>query len=80
MNQKENHDDLNGLLREQEAAQLLGFTPRTLQAWRVTGRGPTYIRISSRAVRYRRSDLIAWTEEHRRTSTSSGTLRKKGEA
>ncbi len=62
--------DLESLLREDAAAQFLGFKTRTLQAWRISGGGPAYIKIYSRAVRYRKSDLIAWAESLRRVSTS----------
>lgn len=58
------------LLRESEAAMLLGFTRRALQAWRQRGGGPPFVRISSRAVRYRRRDLVAWAEERIHRSTS----------
>lgn len=58
------------LLTEAQAAQLLGFSPRTLQAWRVRGGGPTFVHVSARCVRYRREDLEAWIEERLRISTS----------
>ena len=63
------HDPAS-LLTESEAAKLLRFTPRFLQARRVRGDGPAYVSVSSRAVRYRRSDLVVWIEERVRTSTS----------
>ena len=40
------------LLNEQEAAKLLGVTIAALQKWRQKKRGPTYIKISPRCVRY----------------------------
>jgi predicted DNA-binding transcriptional regulator AlpA len=58
------------LLTEAQAAQLLGFSPRTLQAWRVRGGGPTFVHVSARCVRYRREDLEAWITERLRISTS----------
>ena len=68
--------DPDVLLRETEAASFLGFTPRALQAWRQRGEGPLFVRISARAIRYRRRDLISWSEERLRISTSdSGTAR-----
>ena len=39
---QENHD-LDQLLREQEAAALLGHTVRALQNWRVRGGGPPFV-------------------------------------
>ena len=58
------------LLDEQHAARFLGFTPRALQAWRQRGGGPKFVRISSRAIRYRRCDLIEWAEGKLKSSTS----------
>jgi predicted DNA-binding transcriptional regulator AlpA len=58
------------LLTEDEAAQLLGFTPRFLQQRRYRGDGPPFVRISARAVRYRVGDLQGWAAERIRTSTS----------
>lgn len=55
------HQDPDALLREREAAAFLGFSQRALQAWRLDGTGPRYVRISSRAVRYRRRDLLGWS-------------------
>ena len=63
------HDPL-ALLTEADAAKLLRFTPRFLQARRVRGDGPNFIWISSRAIRYRRIDILAWIEARVRTSTS----------
>ncbi len=61
---------LDRLLTETDAAQFLGFSIRALQGWRVKGGGPRYVKISGRAVRYRRRDLIAWAEERLRSNTS----------
>lgn len=58
------------LLTEEEAARAIGFTARFLQARRLSGDGPPYIRISARAVRYRPEDIDAWAKSLRRTSTS----------
>ena len=33
---------------------------RTLQGWRLLGRGPAYYRLTSGMVRYRRSEIEAW--------------------
>lgn len=58
------------LLTEREAATLLGFTPSALQAWRLKGGGPRFVKISARAVRYRPQDLEVFVEERLRTSTA----------
>lgn len=51
------------LLRPPEAARLLGVTTRALDAWRAQGRGPRFVRVSSRCIRYRRRDLLDWIAE-----------------
>jgi hypothetical protein len=63
---------LNGqfLLTEKQAADFLGFQPRTLQEWRLKGGGPQFVKISARAVRYAVPSLIAWSEERMRASTA----------
>lgn len=58
------------LLTESEAARAIGFTARFLQARRLTGDGPPFVRISARAVRYRPEDLDGWARSLTRTSTS----------
>ena len=57
-------------LREKQAADYLEFSPRALQNWRTRGGGPKYVRISSRAVRYRLRDLIEWATDRIRSNTS----------
>lgn len=58
------------LLTEREAAAVLRLTPRALQAWRLQGRGPQFVRISARAVRYRPEDVEGWIDAQLRSSTS----------
>ena len=58
------------LMTEAQAAAFLSLTRRALQAWRVQGRGPQYVKISARAVRYRPEDLERWVETRLRSSTS----------
>ena len=62
-------DHLDRLISENEAASFLGYTVRALQNWRVRGGGPRFIKVSSRSVRYRRRDLIAWANSLARTNT-----------
>ena len=60
----------NALIDEKAAADFLGVTDRFMQTRRQQGGGPRYIVISSRCIRYRRTDLRAWSEARLRTSTS----------
>jgi hypothetical protein len=62
--------DPDALLTEDSAASLLGFSPRALQSWRHRGGGPIFVKISARAIRYRRIDLQSWAEKRLRKSTS----------
>ena len=49
----------NDLVTEREAARILAVSKRTLQAWRMKGCGPPFVRVG-RAIRYRQSALDAW--------------------
>ena len=52
------------LLSSREAAELLGLREQTLSLWRCVKRQPqpTYVKIGSRAVKYRLRDLEAFIE------------------
>ena len=45
------------LVSERAAASLLDLTPSALRKWRQQKRGPAFIRLSGRCVKYRVSDL-----------------------
>lgn len=60
------------LLTEQQAADFLAVSPRTLSTWRSRGGGAIYVRISARCIRYRLSDLVAFANERLRANTSEG--------
>jgi hypothetical protein len=54
---------------EPGAALYIATTPKTLQKWRYTGTGPTFVRLG-RSIRYRREDLDAFVLAGLRISTS----------
>lgn len=56
-------------LTEQEAAEFLGLSVRTLQAWRIRGGGPGFAKFG-RAVRYDSETLEAWADACTRSSTT----------
>lgn len=58
------------LLTETQTAEVLNVSIRTLQAWRLRGGGPRFVRLSGRAIRYRNSDLAAYIEARTVVSTS----------
>jgi len=63
-------ESTNSLFTEPQAARFLNFTPRCLQAWRQRGVGPKFVRVSSRAVRYRICDLNEWINQHIKSTTT----------
>lgn len=52
-------NNLDKALTSREAAAFLATTAKTLEAWRVQGKGPTYLK-QGRSVRYRLRDLLAF--------------------
>lgn len=66
--------DQDSLLNEKQAAAILNYSTRALQKWRHKGSGPKFIRVSTRSIRYRRKDLIAWMDERTRQSTSDTAM------
>jgi len=60
-------------LRTKAAAKRSGLSPRTLEAYRIHGDGPPYIKYGGEGrglVLYEQAELDAWIAERRRTSTS----------
>ena len=58
------------LYEEGRVAKALRCNVKTLQAWRMRGCGPQYLKIG-RLVRYRGSDIARWMETRLMCSTSS---------
>jgi len=54
-----------------QAADYYGVSTRLLEKWRVTGGGPTFIKIGRRVL-YRQSDLDDFLERNTFRSTSDG--------
>src|SRR5262245_4812757 len=52
------------LLLPEEAADQLGVKPKTLEQWRYLGKGPDYIKVGRKYVRYPQSAIDAFIEEH----------------
>lgn len=73
-NPRPDPDYLDRLIPEGDAADFLGYTVRALQNWRVRGGGPRFVKVSSRSVRYRLRELVAWAESHLCLNTSAGVL------
>ena len=60
---------LDSLLTPPGLAEQLDVTERTLSEWRITGRGPAFIRLG-KTVRYRSAAVESWllSQEHLSTS------------
>jgi hypothetical protein len=69
--------DPDAALNENRAAEFLGVSVRTLQAWRVRGGGPRYCKIG-RAVRYQRRSLVSFQQEHTVSSTTEADSKEAG--
>lgn len=52
------------MLTEQDVSKRLGVKAKTLQMWRWRGIGPRFVRMSSRAVRYRPEDVESFVAAH----------------
>lgn len=61
------HTDENALAAE------LRVSVKTLQAWRLKGEGPPFVKLG-RAVRYNKDDVLAWLESRTVKSTSAATV------
>jgi Helix-turn-helix domain len=63
------------LLSNQEAADFLHLSPRTLEKLRVVGGGPPFLKLGRRVV-YAAADLEAWAQRRRCDSTSDPNWKK----
>lgn len=57
------------LLTVKEVARLVDYSESALNNWRSQGIGPRYLKLSTRRVRYRRSDILAWLDSAERGGT-----------
>lgn len=53
------------LLNVKDAAAIIGANHRTMNNWRNLGRGPAYVKLNKRNVRYSLGDLLAYIEKHK---------------
>ena len=63
--------DPEPLLTAPEVGCWLGVSPKTLESWRSAGGGPRYVRLSRKAVRYRRDDVKAFIEARLKAHTAA---------
>lgn len=53
---------MNTLLTTLQAAQYLGLTARTMKVWRCLKKGPPFLRVGGRAVRYDPEAIHHWAQ------------------
>jgi excisionase family DNA binding protein len=63
--------DVPELLTQQQLAEELQVSVRTLERWRREGAGPPWVRVG-RSPRYRRDDIDRWLEATRRSGPTGG--------
>jgi hypothetical protein len=68
--------ELEELLPEKAAAAALHLSVKTLQAWRVRGCGPEFVKLGRRVL-YRASSLQRHIEEHTYRSTSAADYARR---
>ena len=61
---------MQDFLTVREAAHFLGLSAHTLNAYRVSGKGPPFFVVGGRMIRYDRNQLEAWARSDQRHSTS----------
>ena len=59
-------------LTTRQAADFLGVSPRSLEKWRLMGRGPAYRKFAGRLVRYEVGDLDEFAGDRRRSTSDPG--------
>jgi hypothetical protein len=62
-------ETLEHLIDERAAAAALGVRVATMRAWRLNGRGPTFVKVG-RCVRYKPSVLAQFVSDGARVSTA----------
>ena len=63
---------------EKPAAEILGVSVKTLQRWRLTGQGPTFVKYEQKLVRYPQSALDEYL--NRSLKRRSGQTDGQGES
>ena len=63
----------NMLMTEIQAAEYLGVTRQCMSNWRYTGKGPLYVEISKKCIRYRAKDINEFIDSRIKKSTAQKT-------
>lgn len=68
------------VVSEKQAAAMTGLGHRTLQAMRLSGNGPAFVKLTERRVGYSVAELRRWISERSVCSTAEATVRAQREA
>lgn len=60
-----NHQETPCLMNTSECAEFLGVGKDILFEWRKRGEGPPFLHMTTRTIRYDRSDVLEWARSHR---------------
>lgn len=60
-----NQNNMSILVRDTEAARLLGVAVQTVRNWRCKGRGPNFIIVGDRGIRYSLDDIVKYRDQKR---------------
>ena len=64
--------NMQPLLTQRQASEMLALSERTLERFRISGIGPKFVRMG-KSIRYRLSDVEAWIASRTVGSTSEQT-------
>ena len=56
----------------QQVASYLGVASSTVAKWRLREQGPPYVRTAKSGIRYLRTDVISWLDDHKVTPEKRG--------
>ena len=62
-------------LTTREVAEMLGLKPITVKLWRIQGKGPAWVKVGSKSVRYPLSGVEAFLKQSSKAAIASSKLR-----
>jgi len=62
-------------LTTREVAEMLGLKPITVKLWRVQGKGPAWVKVGSKSVRYSLTAVEAFLKQSSKAAIASSKLR-----
>ena len=68
------------VVSERQAAAMTGLGHRTLQAMRLSGNGPAFVKLTERRIGYSVAELQRWISSRSMRSTAEATVRAQREA